>query len=150
MRRLPATGINLFQLIYILVREYKERSGLEPLNLSLGNPDGVPPEAVRRLKSRYGLDPGYDYHTYAEDKDLHGFAGAMVDLHAEHGVAVDAAVTHAAAQKIRAGVIGEGTCALLQVGKEGADGDCHTRVFCSVRSVRIHSLSHLQDLTLPY
>jgi len=81
MRRLPATGINLFQLIYILVREYKERSGLEPLNLSLGNPDGVPPEAVRRLKSRYGLDPGYDYHTYAEDKDLHGFAGAMVDLH---------------------------------------------------------------------
>jgi len=81
MRRLPATGINLFQLIYILVREYKERAGEEPLNLSLGNPDGVPPAAIRRLKSRYAQDPGYDYHTYAEDKDLHGFAGAMVELH---------------------------------------------------------------------
>lgn len=81
MRRLPATGINLFQQIYILLREYRERTGEEPLNLSLGNPDGVPPEALLRLKSRYAKDPGYDYHTYAEDKDLHGFAGAMVELH---------------------------------------------------------------------
>lgn len=81
MRRLPATGINLFQLIYVLAREYKGRAGEEPLNLSLGNPDGVPPEAIRRLKSRYAQDPGYDYHTYAEDKDLRGFAAAMVELH---------------------------------------------------------------------
>ncbi|MEK7382619.1 MAG: pyridoxal phosphate-dependent aminotransferase [Elusimicrobiota bacterium] len=81
MRRLPATGINLFQQIYALLHEYKKLTGEEPLNLSLGNPDGAPPEAIRRLKSRYAQDPGYDYHTYAEDKDLHGFAGAMVDLH---------------------------------------------------------------------
>lgn len=81
MRRIPATGINLFQLIYVLVREYRERTGEEPLNLSLGNPDGVPPEALRLLKSRYAKDPGYDYHTYAEDKDLHDFAAGMVALH---------------------------------------------------------------------
>src|SRR5688500_4009077 len=80
-RRIPASGINLFQLIYVLLREYQEKSGKSALNLSLGNPDGVPPAAVRELKARFARDPGYDYHTYAEDKDLHGFAGAMVELH---------------------------------------------------------------------
>jgi alanine-synthesizing transaminase len=81
MRRIPAAGINLFQLIYVLIREYKEKTGQEPLNLSLGNPDGVPPEALRALKAKYAGDPGYDYHTYAEDKNLHGFAEGMVALH---------------------------------------------------------------------
>lgn len=81
MRRIPATGINLFQLIYVLIREYREKTGQEPLNLSLGNPDGIPPQAIRALKAKYAQDPGYDYHTYAEDNDLRGFAGAMVELH---------------------------------------------------------------------
>ena len=80
-RRLPAAGINLFQLIYVLIREYKEKTGKEPLNLSLGNPDGVPPEDLRRLKAKYAADPGYDYHTYAEDRNLHGFAEGMVRVH---------------------------------------------------------------------
>ncbi|MFI5361647.1 MAG: aminotransferase class I/II-fold pyridoxal phosphate-dependent enzyme [Elusimicrobiota bacterium] len=81
MRRIPAAGINLFQLIYILIREYKEKTGEEPLNLSLGNPDGIPPEAIRALKAKYARDPGYDYHTYAEDKNLNRFAQSMVALH---------------------------------------------------------------------
>lgn len=81
MRRIPPAGINLFQLIYVLIREYKERTGLEPLNLSLGNPDGVPPEEIRALKAKYALDPGYDFHTYAEDKNLNRFAEAMVEIH---------------------------------------------------------------------
>jgi aspartate/methionine/tyrosine aminotransferase len=81
MRRIPATGINLFQLIYILIREYTEKTGLPPLNLSLGNPDGIPIEAIRKLKAQYALDPGYDYHTYAEDKNLLDFAEGMVELH---------------------------------------------------------------------
>lgn len=80
-RRIPASGINLFQLIYVLLREYQEKAGKPALNLSLGNPDGVPPAAVRELKARFARDPGYDYHTYAEDKDLHGFAAAMVSVH---------------------------------------------------------------------
>ena len=80
-RRIPAAGINLFQLIYVLIREYREKTGREPLNLSLGNPDGVPPESIRRLKAKYALDPGYDYHTYAEDKNLLFFAEGMVELH---------------------------------------------------------------------
>ena len=80
-RQIPATGINLFQLIYILIREYAEKTGQEPLNLSLGNPDGVPPEAIRRLKAKYAQDPGYDYHTYAEDKNLLRFAEGMTALH---------------------------------------------------------------------
>lgn len=81
MRRIPAAGINLFQLIYVLIREYKEKTGEEPLNLSLGNPDGIPPEAIRKLQAKYALDPGYDYHTYAEDKNLRSFAEGMVELH---------------------------------------------------------------------
>lgn len=81
MRLIPPAGINLFQLIYALIREYKERTGLEPLNLSLGNPDGVPPAAIRALKAKYAQDPGYDFHTYAEDKNLNRFAEAMVSLH---------------------------------------------------------------------
>jgi alanine-synthesizing transaminase len=81
MRRIPAAGINLFQMIYVLIREYKEKTGEEPLNLSLGNPDGVPPAAIRALKAKYAQDPGYDYHTYAEDKNLNRFAEAMVALH---------------------------------------------------------------------
>lgn len=85
-RQIPASGINLFQLIYVLIREYTEKTGRPPMNLSLGNPDGVPSEAIRRLKARYAEDPGYDYHTYSEDKDLHGFAEAMVELHG--GIAV--------------------------------------------------------------
>ncbi|MBI4371261.1 MAG: pyridoxal phosphate-dependent aminotransferase [Elusimicrobia bacterium] len=80
-RRIPAASINLFQLIYVLIREHEEKTGEEPLNLSLGNPDGIPPEAIRRLKAKYAQDPGYDYHTYAEDRNLRGFAEALVKLH---------------------------------------------------------------------
>ncbi|MBI5630815.1 MAG: aminotransferase class I/II-fold pyridoxal phosphate-dependent enzyme [Elusimicrobia bacterium] len=82
MRRVPAQGINLFQMIYALLREYEEKTGLEPLNLSLGNPDGVPEEPIRGLKARFAQDAGYDYHTYAEDRNLHRFCEGMVELHA--------------------------------------------------------------------
>ncbi|MBI3551485.1 MAG: pyridoxal phosphate-dependent aminotransferase [Elusimicrobia bacterium] len=80
-RQIPAAGINLFQLIYVLIREYTDKTGLPPLNLSLGNPDGVPIEAIRKLKAAFSQDPGYDYHTYAEDRNLLDFAEGMVDLH---------------------------------------------------------------------
>ena len=80
-RRIPAQGVNLFQSIYALVDGYRRETGQEPLNLSLGNPDGVPPADIRRLQARFAKDPGYDYHTYAEAKNLRGFAEAMVELH---------------------------------------------------------------------
>src|SRR5687767_12888942 len=80
-RQIPAAGINLFQLIYILIREYTQKTGLPPLNLSLGNPDGVPPPEIRELKARFARDPGYAYHTYAEDNNLHEFAEGMIELH---------------------------------------------------------------------
>ncbi|MBI4345674.1 MAG: aminotransferase class I/II-fold pyridoxal phosphate-dependent enzyme, partial [Elusimicrobia bacterium] len=81
MRKIPAAGINLFQLIYILIRDYEQKSGLPALNLSLGNPDGVPIEAIRELKARFARDPGFDYHTYAEDRNLHRFCEGMVEAH---------------------------------------------------------------------
>lgn len=80
-RKIPPSGINLFQLIYILRNEYQEKTGKTALNLSLGNPDGVPPESIRTLQAKYAADPGYAYHTYAEDNNLHSFAEGMVELH---------------------------------------------------------------------
>ena len=80
-RRIPNSEINLFQLIYILLKQYRENSGMEPLNLSLGNPDGIPPEEILELESRFAKDPAYDYHAYAEDKNLFNFAEGMVSLH---------------------------------------------------------------------
>ncbi|MBL4632961.1 MAG: aminotransferase class I/II-fold pyridoxal phosphate-dependent enzyme [Kofleriaceae bacterium] len=80
-RKIPASGINLFQLIYILRNEYEEKTGKKALNLSLGNPDGIPPESIRKLQAKYAADPGYSYHTYAEDNNLHCFAEGMVELH---------------------------------------------------------------------
>ena len=80
-RRIPASGINLFQLIYTLVREYEQASGKNALNLSLGNPDGVPVQRLLDLQARFARDPGFAYHTYAEDNDLNGFAAGMVELH---------------------------------------------------------------------
>jgi hypothetical protein len=77
-RKVPASGINLFQLIYILIREYTERTGQKPLNLSLGNPDGVPDPRVLELQARFAKDPAYDLHTYAEDKNINQFAELMV------------------------------------------------------------------------
>ena len=81
MRQVPAAGINLFQSIYPLLKEYAGKTGLEPLNLSLGNPDTIPPSAILDLESRYAADPGFAYHTYAEDSNLLRFAEGMVELH---------------------------------------------------------------------
>ena len=81
MRQIPASGINLFQLIYVFCREYAQKTGLAPLNLSLGNPDTVPDDAILKLQARYAADRGFDFHTYAEDNDLLRFAEPMVELH---------------------------------------------------------------------
>lgn len=77
-RRIPASGINLFQLIYMLIRDYEAKSGLAALNLSLGNPDLVPVEAVREIRARHQLGPRYELHTYAEDNNLDQFCQRMV------------------------------------------------------------------------
>jgi aspartate/methionine/tyrosine aminotransferase len=80
-RRIPPSGINLFQLIYILIREYTQKTGQAPLNLSLGNPDGVPPQDLLDLQARFSRDPSYELHTYAEDKSLNAFVEGMVFAH---------------------------------------------------------------------
>ncbi len=80
MRKIPASGINLFQLIYILIREYEETSGKKALNLSLGNPDLIPFQEIREIKAHFQLKSDYDLHTYAEDKNLNQFAEGMTRL----------------------------------------------------------------------
>ena len=77
-RKIPASGINLFQLIYILIREYEAKTGLKCLNLSLGNPDLIPFKEVLEIKSKTQLKSDYDLHTYAEDKNLNRFCEGMV------------------------------------------------------------------------
>lgn len=77
-RRIPAAGINLFQLIYTLIREYEAKSGLRALNLSLGNPDLIPAEPIRELRARHQRGPRYELHTYAEDNNLDRFCEVMV------------------------------------------------------------------------
>ncbi|MFA5138826.1 MAG: pyridoxal phosphate-dependent aminotransferase [Elusimicrobiota bacterium] len=81
MRRIPESGVNLFQSIYEYVRRYEARTGTSALNLSLGNPDTVPEREILELQSRFAADPCFDHHTYAESGDLRGFAEGMVELH---------------------------------------------------------------------
>lgn len=78
MRAIPPSGINLFQLIYILVRDYEKSSGKSALNLSLGNPDIIPDEIIRKLKSQIQLESKYELHTYAEDTNIDQFTQGMV------------------------------------------------------------------------
>jgi aspartate/methionine/tyrosine aminotransferase len=84
VRKIPASGINLFQLIYILLDEYEAKHKGQPngkaLNLSLGNPDLIPPKEVLDLKSKYENRPDYDLHTYAEDKNLNRFCEGLVEV----------------------------------------------------------------------
>ncbi|MBI5243752.1 MAG: pyridoxal phosphate-dependent aminotransferase [Elusimicrobia bacterium] len=81
MRHIPASGINLFQLIYVFCREYTAKTGLAPMNLSLGNPDTVPDAAILELQARCAADPAFDFHTYAEESNLLRFVEGMVELH---------------------------------------------------------------------
>lgn len=85
-RRIPATGINLFQLIYRLRDDYIRRTGQEPLNLSLGNPDTIPPPAIRERMAAFGARSDYAFHTYGEDNNLNGFAEGMVRSHGGLGL----------------------------------------------------------------
>lgn len=80
-RQIPSSSVNLFQLIYVLIQEYTKKSGRQALNLSLGNPDGIPPESLRTLKAKYAKDPNFDCHTYAEDRDLNKFVDGMLRVH---------------------------------------------------------------------
>jgi aspartate/methionine/tyrosine aminotransferase len=83
MRKIPASGINLFQLIYILIQEYEEKHRGQAdgrvLNLSLGNPDIVPPSEVRALKARFAGSEAYDLSTYPEDKNLNRFCEGLIE-----------------------------------------------------------------------
>ena len=48
------------------------------MNLSLGNPDLVPVEEIRNLKSKFQLQSELALHTYAEDNNLNQFCEGMV------------------------------------------------------------------------
>lgn len=78
MRKIPASGINLFQLIYKLIAEYESETGKKALNLSLGNPDIIPPSEVLAFKKQFADSTLYDASTYAEDKNLNEFCEGAV------------------------------------------------------------------------
>lgn len=78
MRQVPSSAINLFQLIYILIREYEAAHGERVLNLSLGNPDLIPPPDLLELRAKFQTKTDYDFHTYAEDKNLNQFCERLI------------------------------------------------------------------------
>jgi len=82
-RKIPASGINLFQLIYKLIDEYTQRTNLKPLNLSLGNPDTVPQKQVLEICGKTVSNQAFEYHTYAEDNNIDLFAEGMIRLHGQ-------------------------------------------------------------------
>ncbi len=62
-----------------MLREYEAKSGKKALNLSLGNPDSIPPLEVLKLQAEYALKPDFELHTYAEDNNLNQFCEGMVE-----------------------------------------------------------------------
>ncbi|RYZ71417.1 MAG: aminotransferase class I/II-fold pyridoxal phosphate-dependent enzyme, partial [Proteobacteria bacterium] len=49
------------------------------LNLSLGNPDLIPPREVIELKTRFAHETDIDLYTYAEDKNLNRFCEGLIE-----------------------------------------------------------------------
>ena len=65
-RKIPASAINLFQLIYILIRDYEKKSGAKAMNLSLGNPDTVPNSDILALQAKCAQNPHVKSITYEQ------------------------------------------------------------------------------------
>jgi LL-diaminopimelate aminotransferase len=80
-RRLPATGENLFQRIKRLRVQYEEQSGKPSLNLSVGEPDGVPTEITRRAAADATMREDREMHVYQDNDSPEGFDRAFVGHH---------------------------------------------------------------------
>jgi len=81
MRRLPTSGENLFQRIKRIRNDYEKRAGRASINLSVGEPDGVPTEVTRAAAAVACMSSDRAMHVYQDNGAPEGFARAMVRHH---------------------------------------------------------------------
>lgn len=80
-RCLPAGGENLFQRIKRVRNEYEKRTGKEAINLSVGEPDGIPTVATRAAAATACMSTDRRMHLYQDNGAPEGFARALVEYH---------------------------------------------------------------------
>lgn len=80
-RRLPGAGENLFQRIKRIRAEYEKRIGTEAINLSVGEPDGIPTSVTRSAAAVACMSTDRLIHVYQDNGAPMGFARAMVRHH---------------------------------------------------------------------
>jgi len=80
-RCLPSSGENLFQRIKRIRNEYERRTGKAAINLSVGEPDGIPTEATRAAAAVACMSTDRLVHVYQDNGAPAGFARAMVRHH---------------------------------------------------------------------
>ena len=80
-RRLPATGENLFQRIKRIRNEYERRTGNRSVNLSVGEPDGVPTEITRSAAAVACMSTEQRMHVYQDNGEPEGFSRKLVGYH---------------------------------------------------------------------
>jgi LL-diaminopimelate aminotransferase len=80
-RCLQSGGENLFQRIKRIRNDYEKRTGKEAINLSVGEPDGVPTSATRAAAAVACMSAERRVHVYQDNGAPEGFARAMVTHH---------------------------------------------------------------------
>jgi LL-diaminopimelate aminotransferase len=80
-RRLPAAGENLFQRIKRIRNDYEQQSGRASVNLSVGEPDGIPTEVARSAAAVACLSTEQSTHVYQDNGEPEGFSNVLVGHH---------------------------------------------------------------------
>jgi len=80
-RRLPSGGENLFQRIKRIRAEYEERTGKQAINLSVGEPDGIPRAVTRSAAAVACMSTDRLMHVYQDNGAPAGFSRALVRHH---------------------------------------------------------------------
>lgn len=80
-RRLPAAGENLFQRIKRIRNDYEQRTGNSSVNLSVGEPDGVPTELTRSAAAVACMSTEQRTHVYQDNGEPDGFSRKLVGYH---------------------------------------------------------------------
>ena len=79
-RRLPATGENLFQRIKRIRNDYETRTGKPSINLSVGEPDGVPTVLTRSAAATACMSGERSMHVYQDNGEPKGFSRSLLSL----------------------------------------------------------------------
>lgn len=82
MHYLPAWGSNLFQNIKAKKRAYEEKHGIgSSINISVWEPDGVPPMRLREILAKVGVQDDNALHNYWDNRSPERFCDLMIAHH---------------------------------------------------------------------